>query len=1028
MTNIASLKVSFSKDGSSSAVNPQLGTTLPVIASAVVSIGSYAANLVTFEIIRDYWQVMSLFFSGVANAMPSAFRAFYGNVAQFFNICFSCWFTSVSSLMNEHRRDLSRGLFIVKFLVGFIFSILFYVKARTPNQLRFGLETKTWEQDRSRARIVGWALVVITTLYLPLARDCMDIFSCDLSMFGPNDDCNTSTGWVGILWVLALGCFLIILIPMPIVLAVLVKNNKPKIKLYDEEGNVKVGGFNDDDYRRALAKDVSPFRSLYDAYERKWAFFKVVIMVVKVVLVVPVALLVPTNRIGGRTEDAEPNNQLMRAQSITLLVILGSYCIMTVMSTPFLDPFNDILDGAARVTHLAIALIGLLAAWVNEPIAFAVVLNILSSLTLVLGILLMMSTVPAVNMWWKNFTQRCDLTMHRFAKKGPVLLSDEPDLGRQRKLRIWHEFWDVLFSQAPELKRKDPKKLLAYADSEGAPPYLLDFDGTPEERLRENAEIAECAGINAIRASLTMLQWKVPSGRRPGDRDDPTVQQLMDYVCTHLQGVDVFWDGAVEAHDGANEVGETQRKTKPSSSATHFGKLYITPFPFVACLVFDDTDDFVSFTFVPSVDGVRRDPAVGMSELGQLIAKNRDPEILRRKDMRMALRAMSGKVCQFHYECTKAKTKHRTVQRDGKSHTESYTVHVHFTFNTGTFSVTTRDDIKWTDTAEGNQNLDLGAGLICSLHYADGHGVDHEGKHWTNEQETIGHSELGITPAFTPNPNFDRFFVNFMNDTSMPRKKQNLYAGYSRYRQEKLGEYKRKEDALSYAFWLYIFNNDRLSKHELEGCLARERNAAVKGIPQTYGVDLGVLYEKLRYFDSHPSIGVWFAFWHDVWANNRSMKLFKDKEHLISPMEAKSLCYTPMTREKLTTLLKQHGLQSITGGGFMNNILLDKFYAKLYAMGFGEKLEASLEGLHLNMVDCSPEAKQKDIQTIYINASDMYGHIILNIATGPDSFQTIELNIAQGTGPQQIQINVAKDPSPQTYGAAFPSQMDQDAC
>lgn len=46
-----------------------------------------------FEIVRDFLQIISLFFAGLKDRLPQSFRDFYGNISDFFSICFTCWFT-----------------------------------------------------------------------------------------------------------------------------------------------------------------------------------------------------------------------------------------------------------------------------------------------------------------------------------------------------------------------------------------------------------------------------------------------------------------------------------------------------------------------------------------------------------------------------------------------------------------------------------------------------------------------------------------------------------------------------------------------------------------------------------------------------------------------------------------------------------------------------------------------------------------------------------------------------------------------
>ena len=51
------------------------------------------------------------------------------------------------------------------------------------------------------------------------------------------------------------------------------------------------------------------------------------------------------------------------------------------------------------------------------------------------------------------------------------------------------------------------------------------------------------------------------------------LHQNIAVVVRILSGLDVFWNGPVEANFYGGILHEGKRETKPSTSATHFGKL-----------------------------------------------------------------------------------------------------------------------------------------------------------------------------------------------------------------------------------------------------------------------------------------------------------------------------------------------------------------------------------------------------------------------------------------------------------------------
>lgn len=55
------------------------------------------------------------------------------------------------------------------------------------------------------------------------------------------------------------------ILPIPICMFRIVQTNKPRVSLYDAEGKLRQGdkAYTDDDYRRDLEKDISPYKTLY---------------------------------------------------------------------------------------------------------------------------------------------------------------------------------------------------------------------------------------------------------------------------------------------------------------------------------------------------------------------------------------------------------------------------------------------------------------------------------------------------------------------------------------------------------------------------------------------------------------------------------------------------------------------------------------------------------------------------------------------------------------------------------------------
>lgn len=963
----------------SAAAVPATAAVIPVLAAAG-GLAKGLFDLLKFEIFRDFFQVISLFFTGLKEQFKgTSFDEFYGNVSGLFAICWSCW-------LNDNAVALTHALFVIKFWITMTTSFYFLNKFRTyaPNAVASGLEMKTWAQRTTTDKMVAkYSALILTSMYLPVARDIIQVFTCDtefVPQFQPDSKC--TDGIMGLYIVMAVIELLGFILPIPICMFRIVQTNKPRVSLYDAEGKLRQGdkAYTDDDYRRDLEKDISPYKTLYDGYERKWSYYKVITMVIKMLLIVPTSVLVTTNKLGDRTtnddttlalkgEDDRRSN-LLRVQSVLTLVILGIYAVLAWLSAPFLDPYDDFMDAVSRGCTLLIAFIGLLTSYVayssTANLAYGIVLNILSSVSGVAMLIVFVATFEPIQRKWKNWTMRIDFTKSRIDMETPVVFSKELELSRERKLRVWHEFWDVIFTQDVDLRipkdieaSKDegpmckcldkdwvhnPNKYVAQTlgfSGGKVPPYLLNFQGTVQERHEENKRIAAMESFSSYERALMLTSTM----QGP---DAAALQADIRTCIASLVGVDVWWDGSVEG----KPIGETGKQRKRAlannSSATKFGKMYVIPFPFTAVWVADESDEEVTLSFSPIVNGIERDGNAGIKEFNHFMRANFAPEVIRRKNVRVALRALSGAMIYFFYQCRKQKAKQRTrTVSDGRGGSrtvvETYYVTVLFTFRNGMFNVAQGQDAVW-EHPSGGLKLNMSKGFTCTVHYNDGEGWDHEGKHWTNEPETIGHGPLGIQSDYAMTEGLRKVMGLYGGDyakNAFPIRDHTptVLRNFQVYRDYYFGEFQRKENTLTYAFWFYVYNNDSIDPQQLSHIMTNcERNPLVQQFPSKYATELQMVQQKLAYYNSHPAVAYWYVFWHDVYCHNKSMDMFKGKADLFDPYKADALCYKPMQRADLVALLEKEGLRvapSCGGrkrGGF-NDQLLDKLYTRMDEYG-----------------------------------------------------------------------------------------------
>ena len=488
------------------------------------------SNLISFEIVRDFWQVISLFFEGLGNSLPASFRAFFGRFAVAWSFCFSCWFQA-------NREVISIIIYVIEVIVALIAMGMFLCRKADPDAKSQGLEVQTWEtRSKSEKKKLYYLIIVITTLYLPVFRDSVHIFSCDLKFISESESCDGGLRW-GLVFVgvIAISCYIIL---APYKFLQLITENKPKPSLFDAEGQERVGGYTLADYKSDLAKDSGPYKVLYDGYEPEWANYKVLVMLIKCLLVLPVILFTNNNSVGARDPNSV-NKQLLLIQSIWTIIVLTAYTILSSKTAPFIKETDDRLDQISRITALTVAVLGCLASQISSnaaAAAFGVLLNVILAFGGFLGFCYFISGNDKARTVWKVISQRCDLTKTRDTEE-VYIFSSQLNLAKDRKLRIWHTFWNTVFRQDPQYRMKwDPdglesaKKKTAKENKcnvddvneneispdlfqgkslsfqyGGTPPFLLNFDGTIEERHEENKEIIENESFTSFESFLQLF-------------------------------------------------------------------------------------------------------------------------------------------------------------------------------------------------------------------------------------------------------------------------------------------------------------------------------------------------------------------------------------------------------------------------------------------------------------------------------------------------------------------------------------------
>eukprot|EP00003_Mantamonas_plastica_P026917 TRINITY_DN5651_c0_g1_i3.p1 TRINITY_DN5651_c0_g1~~TRINITY_DN5651_c0_g1_i3.p1 ORF type:complete len:822 (+),score=274.63 TRINITY_DN5651_c0_g1_i3:312-2468(+) len=364
---------------------------------------------------------------------------------------------------------------LVLTLIAFI-----WANAKTgddPDALVDGKEIVRWEDrsawEKHSSKIL---FTIITTLYLPVSRNAVQMLVCHPTYLAdPNFTCND-----GLYLVVAGVSLLFITIAAPISLYRLVQKNKPEVRNFDAAtGEEKE--YTNSDYRADLDADKSPYKFLYDGYERDWAFYKVIVMVFKLVLVLCVVALFSV-----------PVGSLI-ATTVVLLIFAG----ISSYSQPFIKDEDDYMDMVGRI----VALLTMLTTLINNftgPDAEDIfgVLQLAFNIASIVGMIFFtLIGSKKFKAKFKNFRGKFDLSHNDL----------HYDLHRELKTRVWQPFWEGLFSTDEVLKEAVLNRLV------------------------------ECKNVMSYVGAVVY-------GR---EVDEPLSEESAanrDYIIHNLEGLDAYWD------------------------------------------------------------------------------------------------------------------------------------------------------------------------------------------------------------------------------------------------------------------------------------------------------------------------------------------------------------------------------------------------------------------------------------------------------------------------------------------------------
>ena len=425
--------------------------------------------LLRFEIFRDFSQIIGVIFAGcfidVSGPMKAA-KDFFGGMASLITIDFGTAFQSDDAVVAGVIIAITLGVLTILSLIWLI--ACSGVDGMKMNAVRTGNETVEFsvaaEENKKTITFVNITLLIALSIYLPLTQAAFQIYFCDRSSFlisyfiGENGLCKTSGETGGentpydALLIFAHVVTVFFTLALPIFLVRQVKKHMPQGSPMNPNVTNDIDGvevpFDDRIYNELVENNYeqnhNPFRSLYRGYERKWALWKVYILLFKLVLVIVVTGLSAQT---GVDEATRAGNIGIASFIFMFLLAILTYC-----ASPFFDPLNDVMDSCGRVTAVIASLAGIVnaAAGANSGLSavFGVLVMISSAVNMVVMFAIMFSGVQFVRNFVKNtfglftFYDSCK----NLSDINGIYAIKYWQIDREVKHRVWQAFWNSVIT------------------------------------------------------------------------------------------------------------------------------------------------------------------------------------------------------------------------------------------------------------------------------------------------------------------------------------------------------------------------------------------------------------------------------------------------------------------------------------------------------------------------------------------------------------------------------------------------------
>ncbi|EKM61097.1 uncharacterized protein PHACADRAFT_82700 [Phanerochaete carnosa HHB-10118-sp] len=665
----------------------------------------------------------------------------------------------------------------------------------------------------------------------------------------------------------------------------------PRVDRYTELGTKRSNSDMNREYQRLLHRDKNPLQFLYHNYRRGWATYEASYIFAKLTALLIVAFVDPDNCL---FRSLNRTHVIVARQSI-LLAAMTSFFVRQCVLAPFLDPVSNAGEWISCLNYVLTAVIALCVALnvSGASVLDGPILYIVYGITYGMAFYFTVIDTSFMQHLVKRISGRIDFSIDIFSPR-----IDLSPSSLHTKRRIWQEAISVLFLTNPEcgIPKTQPMDFMQARDSE-YPPYLLHFAGTPGERHAENLKILREVGMSSYTQGVVML-----AGTRSAE-----FRELLETIQQQFVGPDCYWKDPTE-HSTIRCRGR-------------FGNAWYIPFPPTVVLRYDDG------------------PLIALREAAELelyVKQNSSHDIRRRREVRMALRALDGLVVAWPYVYNQPVGSRRPLCCCCSGRRYSARVSIHY--RAAVFRIKRQGSLIF-------DGLNLGSGFSVEMQYAKG--------------VTVDGSVIGLTDDYDLTAPLARFLA--LNEELTTEFLTRVEIVLGRYRHHMRKEAKAKADALSYRFLTAVYDKPQGWVELTESSIEIEHDLRVRRL-MLGGEDVfKVSYERLQAVSRSELTVWWYLFWDDLWRRNHdTIKGLQTHATDFDPRYPTSIAYTPLPRAALESFLTQRGLLRQKAAFFnsFNSGLLNKIYMRMNDILFHGRRQADI--IHLGPTPAELDMEEVD--------------------------------------------------------------------